>query len=472
MSDAVLQMYHRLPAPARSLAASMRGVRLRAWRYGGETEQLVAEALARDYWDPEQWKSWQANQLGSLLSRAATKVPYYRNLWAERRRRGDRSSWEHLENWPILEKESLRENPDAFVAEDADCRRMRRVHTSGTTGKSLDLWRSKRTERAWYALFEARCRRWYGVSRHQRWAILGGQLVTPVRLRRPPFWVWNAALNQLYMSSYHLAPNLVPHYLDALCRYRIDYVYGYSSSLYELAQEALRQGRGDLKMKVALTNAEPVFAYQRKAIERAFQCPVRETYGMAEIVAAASECEHDRLHLWPDVGHAEILSDGPQDGDGRAGDLVCTGLLNVEMPLIRYRVGDRVALSSAHQLCACGRTLPMLASVDGRMDDVLFTADGRRIGRLDPVFKTDLPIREAQIIQESLDRIRVRYVPTADFTIIAAESLIARLKAYLGNVQITMERVDEVPRTANGKFRAVICELPEATKKALDATAA
>jgi phenylacetate-CoA ligase len=341
------------------------------------------------------------------------------------------------------------------------------VHTSGTTGKSLDLWRSKSTDRAWYALFEARCRRWYGVSRHERWAILGGQLVTPVGLRRPPFWVWNAALNQLYMSSYHLAPDLVPHYLDSLSRYRIGYLYGYSSSLYELAQEALRQGRNDLKMTVVLTNAEPLFDYQRQAIEQAFQCPVRETYGMAEIVTAASECEHRGLHLWPEVGQTEHMSDDSQNEEGRAGDLVCTGLLNMDMPLIRYRVGDRVSMASQRESCACGRTLPLLESIEGRLDDVLFTTDGRRIGRLDPVFKTGLPIHEAQIIQVSLDHIRVRYVPAAEFTSIAADSLIARLRAHLGNVHVTLERVDEVPRTANGKFRAVICELPAATRKAL-----
>lgn len=472
MSDAVLQIYHRLPSPVRSLAASMRGMQLRAWRYGADTEQLVAEALVREYWNPEQWKSWREEQLAFLLNRAATTVPYYRNLWAERRRRGDRSSFEHLENWPILEKEDLRKDARAFVADDCSTRRLKPEHTSGTTGKSLELWRSRVTERAWYGLFEARCRRWYGVSRHDRWAILGGQLITPVHLRRPPFWVWNAALNQLYMSSYHLAPDLLPHYLDTLQRYRINYLYGYSSSLYELALEAIRQGRRDLKMKVAITNAEPVFGYQRQAIEEAFQCPLRETYGMAEIVAAASECEHGLLHVWPDVGHVEVVNSGGQDCDARTGDLVATGLLNTDMPLIRYRVGDRVTLSSADELCACGRTLPLLASVDGRMDDVLFTADGRRIGRLDPVFKNDLPIREAQIVQEALDCIRVRYVPAAEFTSAAAEALTARLKAYLGNVRIVLEEVEEVPRTANGKFRAVICELPEATRKSLAQAAA
>ena len=93
------------------------------------------------------------------------------------------------------------------------------------------------------------------------------------------------------MSSYHLAPDLIPHYLDALKKYRIKYIFGYTSSLYALAQEILRLGRKDLQMTVAITNAEPLFEYQRKTISEAFQCPVRETYGMAEIVTAASECK-------------------------------------------------------------------------------------------------------------------------------------------------------------------------------------
>src|SRR5262245_52554478 len=103
----------------------------------------------------------------------------------------------------------------------------------------------------WYALFEARGRRWYGISREDRWAILGGQLITSTTNRQPPFWVWNAPLKQLYMSSYHLAPDLIPHYLDVLKKYRIRYILGYTSSLHALAQEMLRRGRPELQMVVA-----------------------------------------------------------------------------------------------------------------------------------------------------------------------------------------------------------------------------
>jgi phenylacetate-CoA ligase len=310
----------------------MRGLYLSMWRYGPDTDRLVSEALARDYWTAEQWQAWQEERLAFVLDRAATRVPYYRDHWEERRRRGDDSSWEYLENWPILGKEPLREHPRAFVADDCAPDKMFHEHTSGTTGKSLDLWWSKKMTQEWYALFEARWRRWNGVSRRDRWAILGGQLVAPVEVRKPPFWVYNAAMRQLYMSSFHLAPDLIPNYLDALVRYRIKYLWGYSSSLHALAQEALRLGRRDIRMAVVLTNAEPVFDYQRQDIEEAFGCPLRETYGMSEAVLAAAECDHGSMHLWPEAGVAEVVDENGAVPDGTSGDLICTGLLNSDMP--------------------------------------------------------------------------------------------------------------------------------------------
>jgi phenylacetate-CoA ligase len=332
-------------------------------------------------------------------------------------------------------------------------------HTSGTSGTPLSLWWSRDTVRNWYALFEARCRRWHGVSRHDRWAILGGQLVVPVAQRRPPFWVWNKGLNQLYLSSYHLSPELIPYYLEALLQYNVKYLWGYTSSLYALAQVARTQGF-DLSLKVALTNAEPVYDYQRQAIAAAFRCPVRETYGMAEIVAAASECPEGRLHLWPEVGIIEILENGLPASPGVPGDIVCTGLLNLDMPLIRYRVGDRGSKVLMESPCSCGRRLPVLAQVEGRVDDMLYTADGRQVGRLDPVFKSELPLEEAQIVQEALNRLRVRYVPGPGFSPGDGQLIIDRLRDRFGPVQVTLEELAELPRESNGKFRAVICRIP------------
>jgi phenylacetate-CoA ligase len=459
MNKQLLRLYHHSPAWLRSAAASARGAQLRSWRYGAETGRLIEEALAREDWDGARWREWQAERLAYVLHRAATSVPYYREQWRERRRRGDRASWEYLENWRVLEKDSLRENPRAFVADDCDVRRMFHDHTSGTTGKPLDLWLTRETVRQWYALCEARWRLWYGVSRRDRWALLGGQLVVPAAVRRPPFWVWNAGLRQLYMSSYHLAPDLAPHYLDALRRYRIKYLLGYTSSLYALAQEALRLGRRELRMTVVVTNAEPVFERQREVIAEAFGCPVRETYGMAEIAAAAGECGAGRLHLWPDAGFVELLADGRAAAPGSSGELVCTGLVNADMPLVRYRVGDRATLPAEGTLCPCGRALPLLDSIDGRAQDTLYTADGRSVGCIDTAYNAQLPLREAQIVQESLGRVRVRYVPAPGWTEASGLSLVAGVRERMGAVEVVLERVAEVPRAANGKFRPVICAL-------------
>ncbi len=306
MNISVHTFYNALPYTARSWMASARGYYLRSLRYGPETERLVAAALERDTWTAVQWSAWQDERLARLLHHAATRVPFYRDHWAERRRSGDRASPEILENWPLLEKDDLRRTPQSFVADNCRPGRMQHLHTSGTSGKPLNLWRSVATNREWYALFEARCWRWHGVDRFSCWANLAGQLVTPVTTRTPPFWVWNRALYQLYMSSYHLAPDLVPHYLAALENHRVKYLSGYASSLHALANGVLRANLSTrarrLGIRVALTNAEPVFEYQRRAVFDAFGCSLRETYGMTEIAAAASECEFGRLHEWPDTG--------------------------------------------------------------------------------------------------------------------------------------------------------------------------
>jgi phenylacetate-CoA ligase len=463
VSSLLLAAYHRLPPGARSAVASARGLYLQRWRYGPDTERLVAEALERDQWSGEQWRAWQDEQLGRLLDRAARQVPAYREQWAARRRAGDRASWEQLEHWPVLTKDVLRANPRAFLADDCDTRAMLHEHTSGTTGKPLDLWSGRAAVRAWYALFEARWRRWNGVTRHDRWALLGGQLVVPVRASRPPFWVWNAALRQLYMSSYHLAPPLLPHYVEALRRYRVRYLLGYSSSLEALARSMLATGAAPLGLEVVLTSAEPLLASQRATMEQAFGCPVRETYGMSEAVAAASECKGGALHLWPDAGHLDILADGRSAPAGAVGDMVCTGLLNWDMPLIRYAVGDRGAVAAPGH-CACGRSLPRLAAVEGRSDDVLHTADGRMVGRLDPVFKARLQVREAQVVQETLDRVRVLVVPDAGYTEADAQAIASAVRERMGEITVVVDRVESIPRGSNGKFRAVVSQLDDAAR--------
>ena len=460
MADRLRNLYRRLPPWAQTLAATAHGLRLRRTRYGADLERQVAETLQRDQWSEADWRSWRDERLRAILARAAARVPRYREFWSDPALSRGRDP-SRLEDWPLLEKAPLRADPCAYVADDRDPARMVEDHTSGTSGTPLRIWMSRECARRWYAIYEARCRRWHGVSWRDRWVNIGGQLVAPVERRQPPFWTRNLALNQLYMSSYHLAPDLIPHYLDKLARFRPAFLLGYTSSLHALAQGMLSAGRSDVRPKVVITNAEPLDARQRKEMAEAFGCPVRETYGMAELGAAAGDCPSGGLHLWPDVGILEVLDDqGRPVPPGTVGELVVTGLLNDDMPLIRYRVGDRGALlGDDAPPCPCGRKLPRLLGLEGRSDDLLWTADGRRVGRLDPVFKADYPILEAQIVQDSLDCVRVVVVPAPGFDDSAERAIAQKLQERLGPMKIEFQRVDQVPRERNGKFRAVVCRV-------------
>jgi phenylacetate-CoA ligase len=247
-----------------------------------------------------------------------------------------------------------------------------------------------------------------------------------------------------------------------MARYRVKYLFGYASSLDSLAQLATERGLNGPPMRIAISNAEPLYEHQRERIKAVFGCPIRDTYGMAEIVGAASECSAGSLHQWPEVGVLEILrdhSDVPAES-GEVGRIVATGLLNSDMPLIRYDTGDRGVVSLTSTSCSCGRRLPLLRSVEGRSDDVLVTAEGRRVGRLDPVFKLGFGIREAQIVQKSLASFRVRFVPTHDFRDEQLRQIESGLRQRLGeSAVIEFERMDRIPRTSAGKFRAVISEI-------------
>jgi len=451
------KLYLNLPHPMRSLAASIRGISLRFWRYGPETEKLVAEALERDSWDSNKWKNWQEERLVYVLHRAATKVPYYRQLWTSRRLKGDRSSYEYLENWPILKKEALRSSPTAFVADDLNPKQMFCDRTSGTSGTPLQIYQTRKTITGWYALFEARTRRWHGTSIHDHWAMLGGQLIVPYHNKKPPFWVHNWALNQIYLSNYHLAADTLKYYVDALKRFQPTHMIAYPSSATVLAEGVLSQGIEYPPMQVFFSNAEYLSSVQRDLISHAFVCPVRNTYGMAEIAIGSSECQYDSLHIWPESGIIEVCEDERDQvvPSGQVGRFIISGIFNADMPLIRYEVGDRGHLTDPKENCVCGRQTPIIGDIEGRLNDLVYTPDGRKVFWLNPIFY-GLPLREAQIVQENIHLIRVCIVPHSNFNQKQQDEIIERLRNRVGDMEISLELVDSIPRSSNGKFQGVV----------------
>src|SRR5258707_1233614 len=150
--------------------------------------------------------------------------------------------------------------------------------------------------------------------------------------------------------------------------------------------------------------------WQRRAIERAFGCPVTNRYGCEEVSLIACECErHGGLHVNADGIYLEVVrTDGTPAEPGEAGSLLVTDLVNRAMPLLCYQVGDVGALSERR--CACGRGLPLLDRLEGREADYVVTPRGQLVSgiSLTDHFATLVPgVAQLQIIQESVDGSRV-----------------------------------------------------------------
>lgn len=149
-----------------------------------------------------------------------------------------------------------------------------------------------------------------------------------------------------------------------------------SYALY-LAEEAENEGMNpkSISWKTGIFGAEPWSENMRKEVERRLGIKAHDIYGMSEIIGpgVAIECEkRNGLHIWADVFYPEIIDPKTQQAvtnPSQKGELVITTLTKQGMPLIRYKTRDLVSIS--YEKCTCGRTLPRISKISGRIDDML-----------------------------------------------------------------------------------------------------
>jgi phenylacetate-CoA ligase len=109
--------------------------------------------------------------------------------------------------------------------------------------------------------------------------------------------------------------------------------------------------------------------------------------------------------------------------------------------------------------------MPILEEIDGRMEDICVTRDGRQMLRFDTVFKGVSHIRQAQVVQEQIDAFSVNIVAADGFGVDDVKAVQRNMRRHVGGVDVSVRRVDTIPRSASGKFRAVVCNLSKEEKR-------
>jgi phenylacetate-CoA ligase len=394
---------------------------------------------------PEVQRAQQCALLDALLASAARTRHYAPLLQALRH---FDHPLERLKALPYLDKDVVRIAPEAFVA---PARFSVAANTSGTTGTPLqlrrDLYCIAREEAGFFCWYQAA-----GWTALDEMAVLRGDVVVDIARARPPFGLRDVFFNRRVLSSYHMSERTLPWSLEALRAAGMRFLAAYPSSAWLLADYVRRTQTAPMGMRAVLLASETVTP-EARALIGAQLGPAHAQYGNAERVCWMTTCSAGCYHEDTQYGYTEYLP----LGDGLY-EIVATGFINHVMPLVRYRTGDiAVAPFGWETRCACGRPGPGCAQIIGRVDDYIVTPDGRRIGRLDHVFKDAQHVIAAQILQTTPAHLELRVMRTPQYAARDEDALRAQVCARVGNeMQITFRYVDELPRTAQGKFRAVV----------------
>lgn len=433
------------------------GLKLRQRRFGHETDLHLAQLLDNEKKTIDELRAYQEKSFSDLVAFATSNVPFYKRLVKDNGMAfKDIGQLANIHNLPVISKDMVRKSSHDFCAKMY----LKKgkgfwLSTSGTSGKPLNILCDTVSRQRHYAFWE-RFRSWCGLQKGHIRATFFGRIIISPEKKRPPFWHYDRIGKNYLFSSYHLTEKNLKYYYNHLVKINPSEIIGYPSSLFILAKYCRRNKLNQIRPTAVITTAETLLAQQRALLEDVFQCPVYDQYGCTEMALFVSQCEHGSYHVHSDHGILEVLDHNNQPVEpGIAGRAVCTGFINRAMPLIRYDLGDHIMMTV--KKCPCGRPFPVIREIVGRVDDILVAPDGRPLGRLDPVFKGLSGICETQIIQHSRNYLQIKMVVEPFFSNDHMKKFRYELRKRVGKeMKVNIDLVNEIPKNANGKFRAVI----------------
>ncbi len=414
-----------------------------------------SQALTLDVLRERQWE-----RLVGLLHAAYDSNDLYRQrLDAAGVSPGSLRGPEDFARIPVLTKQEVRAHGDRLLSRGFDASKLIQAKTGGSTGVPLEVRFTDDVSQLRNASGR-RHKRWSGWEVGEPMAAIWGNPVFPVTLKaRLREWMLSPVT---YLDTMSVTDVAVRQFVRNWKRIKPTLIFGHAHSVFVLAGLLHDMGIDDIRPRGVITSSMMLLPHERKTIEAVFGVKVTDMYGCEEVGLIASECErHEGLHMNVDQLVVEVLrSDGSPAPPGEVGVVVVTDLLNRAMPMIRYRMEDTAELAGTP--CTCGRGLPLLRRITGRVADFLRRQDGSRVAGISLIENslTRIPgLEQMQIVQEALDRICLRIVPAAGFTADRRQELMTYFGDTFPGARINLEDVNEILPEPNGKYRFSICRI-------------
>jgi phenylacetate-CoA ligase len=414
------------------------------------------------YRDPEALHALQSARIQGMVRHAWAHVPFYRPwLSAAGAEPGDIRTAADLRKLPVIDKQEPIREPHLFVDPRWERRDGITLESSGTGGTRrafrwnahalIDAFASGRRQRLALAPL-------VGREAGYKEAVVFREGNSGSRLRA----FWEARIHTprtIDLRRIRVSPALAfDEILARLNDFKPDVIRGIGSHLGALLRYAVERDRPWHRPRAITYGADAMPDADRRFIERELGVPVVSVYQAVEALRIGFQCERrEGFHLHADELDVRVVDASDRDvAPGERGMLVLSNLTNRATVLLNYRLGDMVTLAKGP--CPCGRTLPLIESIDGRLTDLVVRPGGESVHAL--AFQTalqDVPgLVYVQVVQDAMDDFRVRVVwahgrPHADAEIVAV------MRSVFGPaVRVRVEPVDRIEMEESGKVRTVI----------------
>lgn len=360
-----------------------------------------------------------------------------------------------LSSNPILNKEDIINNFESIKTLDEKNGVI--SLTGGTTGASMKVIYTKEDLQERFAILDHfRSQHGYSLGKKTAW-FSGKNLISEEHLRKGICSHYDFINKIRFYSTFHINQKNFDIYWNSLTEFQPEFIVGFPSSVYEICEIANSKGiKLRNKVKVFFPTAETVLPEHRELIGKIMGCKIVDQYASSEGAPFILECSAGSLHIHPLSGIFEVVNQDMEPA--LEGEILVTSFTTHGTPLIRYRIGDSIKLSSSSVKCACGSKFQLIERINGRATDYIMSPTNGKVnlGNISNSTKDVKGIIKFQVIQKELEHIHVLVIANKNFDYSQEKKLLLALGERFGSkMSISLEIVNDIPTEKSGKFRIV-----------------
>jgi phenylacetate-CoA ligase len=435
------------------------------WMMTKEVGTQLRDLRESQWLAPDKMRELQEHKLRRLVRHAYQHVPYYRDrMRAQGVTPDDIQGLGDLHKLPFLTKDDVRTHLYFDIMSDNhDKAEVLKVTTSGSTGEPFVCFVDReQLEFRWAATIRAM--EWTGWQFGDRQVRLWHQTLGMSKTQVARELADAFLSRRKFIPAYEMSDDTLKDFVKTIEQFQPVLLDGYAESFNFLARFLKEHGRIHVSPKGIISSAQTLPEGSRKIIEEAFGCKVFDKYGSREFSGIAYECEaHAGHHVVGEGYIVEVLKDGRPAQPGEIGEVVITDLNNYCLPFIRYRIGDLAEQMDQSAVCVCGRGLPRLGKIEGRVQSIIIGSKGQYVPGtfFAHVLKDyDHAIRQFQIVQSERGAITFKVVKGkryADETLAEVKKI---LRQFLGDdIRIDVEFQENIEMVRTGKRLATVSKL-------------